>query len=53
MELEDEADLPVAERDDARRRRSAVSSAPSIAMPPCVDAIEAAEHVQQRALPDA
>ena len=53
VELEDEPDLPVAERDDARRRQSGVSSVPSIAIAAAVDAIEAAEHVQQRALADA
>src|SRR5207248_1850728 len=50
VELEHEPDAPVAERDDVRvgkaRQRHAVDR-----NRPLIDAIEAAEHVQQRALP--
>ena len=50
MKLEDEADLPVAERDDLgiRQRRQLRLADPDGA---AIGAIEATEHVQQRALP--
>ena len=53
VELKDEADVPVAERDDVARRAATSDSAPSIGDRALIDAIEPAEHVQQRALPDA